>query len=138
DEDRPQRTKDRLRKVKQKQRGGPTQPRKGKVPISLPITVRSLSESIGVRWGDLVFRLKDHGADENININSIVDPVTAEVVASELSCDLDIKRHLDVEDTLTSSSQEQDDPADLVPRAPVVTVMEIGRASCRERLEVRV
>src|SRR5206468_7506206 len=50
DEDRPQRTKDRLRKVKQKQRGGPTQPRKGKVPISSPITVRSLSESIGVRW----------------------------------------------------------------------------------------
>src|SRR5262249_20251483 len=46
DEDRPQRIK---RQHKLKKHLAPTQPRKGKVPIDIPITVRALSEAIGLK-----------------------------------------------------------------------------------------
>jgi translation initiation factor IF-2 len=75
EDDRPQRVKQRLRQAQQK-RHGPTQPRKGKVPISLPITVRSLSEAVGVRSVDLLFKLKETG--QALTINSTLDPDVAE------------------------------------------------------------
>jgi translation initiation factor IF-2 len=101
---------------------GPTQPRKGKVPISLPITVRSLSEAIGLRSNDLLGRLFQQGV-VNININSILDPVVAETIALDIGCELDVKRPLDAEEELLAALEKPDNPEDLVPRAPVVTVM---------------
>jgi translation initiation factor IF-2 len=100
----------------------PTQPRKGKVPIDLPITVRSLSEAIGVRSGELVFKLRDHG-HENPHINSHIEPEVAEVLALEAGCELEIKRAPDVEDELLATLNKVSEPGELVPRAPVVTIM---------------
>ena len=62
DEDRPQRLKQRLHKIKKQQ--GPTQPRKGKVPVEFPITVRALSEAVGLKTGELLFRLQRTWTDE--------------------------------------------------------------------------
>src|SRR5581483_10999706 len=56
EDDRPQRVKQRLHKIKRQQ--GPTQPRKGKVPVEMPITVRALSEAIGMKTGELLLRLQ--------------------------------------------------------------------------------
>jgi translation initiation factor IF-2 len=120
DDDRPQHVKQRLHKLKRHL--GPTQPRKGKVPIEMPITVRSLSEALGLKSGDLLFRLTGHGL-ANVNINSTLDAEVAETVALEVGCELDVKRPLDAEEQVLAELKKPDNPEDLVPRAPVVTIM---------------
>jgi translation initiation factor IF-2 len=120
DEDRPQKIKQRFKVKKQPQ--GPTQPRKGKVPVELPVTVRSLSEAIGLKTGDLLFRLQGMGRT-GIHINSILEPDVAEHLALDAGCELDIKKPRDAEERLRAELEKPDDPADLVPRAPIVTIM---------------
>jgi translation initiation factor IF-2 len=107
---------------KLKKQRGPTQPRKGKVPVELPVTVRALSEAIGIRSGDLLFKLRDHGVTAN-SLNVTLDPDLAEAIALEYGCELEIKRPLDAEEQLLADFQKPDNPEDLVPRAPVVTIM---------------
>jgi len=138
EEERPQRsaTKSRLERLKAKQRG-PTQPRKGKVSITLPITVRSLSEAVGLRSVDLLFKLRDHGAATTININSSIDPDLAVLLASELGCELEVKRPVNAEEQLLAERQKTDNPDDLVPRAPIVTIMghvDHGKTSLLDRI----
>jgi translation initiation factor IF-2 len=112
----------RLKARRPKHKAGP-QPRKGKVPITLPITVRSLSEAIGVKSGELLFKLMGHGLPPNININTTLEPDIAETVALENGCELDVKRGTDVEGDLLADYRKPDRPEDLVPRAPIVTIM---------------
>jgi translation initiation factor IF-2 len=98
-------------------------PQDTKVVISLPITVRALSEALGVRSVELLFKLKDHGAGDGVNINSTLEPDMAELVAVDYGKELEIKRQADVETTTLASSLVPDKPEDLVPRAPIVTIM---------------
>jgi translation initiation factor IF-2 len=120
-EDEPRHRKERRKIPKPKQPG--TVERKGKVPIDMPITVRSLSEALGKRWGDLLFKLMALGAPPTAGINSLVDPDMAEAVALDYGIELEIKRAFDVEKDLVDKAHLADSPEDLVPRAPIVTIM---------------
>lgn len=122
DDDRPHRKyslKDRL-----KQRRGQAKPeRSKKVSVTVPITVRALSEALGLRSGDLLFKLMGHGAPPTITINSNVEPDMAQLVAIEAGVELEIRKAQDVEEKLLPTEAQTDKPEDLVLRAPVVTIM---------------
>jgi len=118
DDGRPRKT---LVHIKRKLKG--TMPRKGKVELIPPISVRSLSEAIGVKSGELLFKLVAHGMPTSINLNTIVGPDMAELLAVEYGAEIDIKRPPTFEEQMLARYETPEGPEDLRPRAPIVTVM---------------
>jgi translation initiation factor IF-2 len=112
-----------LKRVKQLRRQPGTQPRKGKIEMEPPITVRSLSEALGVKSLDLLFKLRSHGAAANTNINSNLEPAMAELLALECGIEFGIKQPSGSEEAVLGELDQQDTEEDLVPRAPIVTIM---------------
>jgi translation initiation factor IF-2 len=110
-----------LKKQRRQLKG--TVERKGKVPISLPITVRSLSEAIGMKATELLFKLKDL-TNALFTINSTVETEVAELIATEKGVELDIQRQKTAEEELFGEHEEAaGDESKLEPRAPIVTIM---------------
>jgi translation initiation factor IF-2 len=85
--------------------------------------VRSLSEAIGKKAVELLFKLREHGGPPNATINSTIDPLLAEVLAHDYGINVEIKKPQDAESQMLAGRPGADKPEELLPRAPIVTIM---------------
>jgi translation initiation factor IF-2 len=97
-------------------------PRKGKVALELPCTVRGFSEATGVSAMQVQRVLMGMGL--MLTINSQIDDEFVQVLAAELGVELEFKQHESLEDSVLAKLQDVEDaPTDLEPRPPVVTFL---------------
>jgi translation initiation factor IF-2 len=112
-----------LNKLKRRQQ----QPivKEGKIEIALPITVRSLSETIGMKVSELSKRLLNE-TKQLYSVNSTLEFNVASLIALEKNIELVAKKQETKEDILLKQYQdliENVDPEKLRPRPPIVTIM---------------
>jgi translation initiation factor IF-2 len=112
----------RLRKTRKKEKEEvqaveEVKPVQKSIRITPGLTVSDLAGMTGTKASEIIKVLLQLGM--MATINQTVDPETAGLVASELGFDVEVKAQ-SIDDLL---KEEIDDPAKLLPRSPVVTVM---------------
>lgn len=97
-------------------------PRKEKVSLELPCTIRSFCEATGVALSHVLRVLME--MQMNVNINSEIDFATAEAIAAELDIDIELKQEETLEDELITRIEGQhDEEGSLMTRPPIVTFL---------------
>ncbi len=97
--------------------------RKTSASISAPITVRSLSESLGRPARDLLTILFQQG--QMVTINDMLDDETAMEIAMELGVDLQIEHEANLEDVLAERLSDTQTGEDVPSstRPPIITIL---------------
>lgn len=133
DDDRPELK--RLHRVNRTPRQG-TLPRKGTiVEVEVPITVRSLSEDLGVKASDIIKKLMAKG--EMVTINTGIDELMAEELAIDLGIEIKIVKDAAAEEEVLAEFNRKTAEEELIHRPPIVTVMghvDHGKTSLLDRI----
>ena len=111
-------------------------PRKEKVTVQLPCTVRELSEAAGVPASEILRILMNEGI--MTTIAAIMDPDMTQLVAAELGINVEFQEAVSLEDQLLADLQQPDeDPDSLIERPPVITFLghvDHGKTSLLDRI----
>ncbi len=111
-------------------------PRKNKIVITLPITVRSFAEELELPVTKVITKLMQMGMP--LAINASMDADTAELVAAELNFNVEIRQPQSLEEKLITAAEEMEDaPEDLKSRPPIITFLghvDHGKTSLLDRI----
>ncbi len=108
--------------TRSKSHGSTAAPRKGKVEIELPTTVREFSEATGVGSGQVLKALMGVGIMGNIN--AAIPDEYVELIASELGVEVEFTTPATLEEKLLARfNGQEEDPEKLKARPPIVTVL---------------
>ena len=117
------------------QRFAASAPRKTHIEIEPPITVRSLSEAIGVKAQDLIRKLM--AMNQMVTINATLDDEMAVVLALEFGSELLVVHPRTAEDEMLDAFASTANQEDLRPRPPVITILghvDHGKTSLLDRI----
>jgi translation initiation factor IF-2 len=109
--------------------------RKNRAEIEPPITVRSLSEAIGIKANDLLRKLM--GMGQMTTINASLDDELAMMLAMEFGVELEVLHERTAEDELLDSLAPVGSSENLQPRPPVITILghvDHGKTSLLDRI----
>lgn len=108
--------------TRSKSHGSTAAPRKGKIALELPTTVRLFSEATGIGSGQVLKALMGMGI--MANINAVIPDEFVETIAADAGVEVEFKAAESLEEKLLARfNEEEEDPEKLKPRPPIVTVL---------------